>query len=335
MDIIEVKQKWPKDYMRIDYSLGDICNFQCWYCWPESTAAIYKWPDLELVKKNLSHLLDYYIQNTEKKRFEISVLGGEVTHWKYFIDFMKYFKERYDIRFTIITNGSKSLDWWKEAEPYLDYVYVSHHQRFSKKEHTRDLLDYLYEKNTIAVSGILMDPTCWDDCIETIEYFKKSKHKWSIRYTQLIHKEVNYTEDQKKVISKLRARSANLFYFFRNNPSPRMSPKVVYENKKTKSVKDNHIILERMNNFNGWDCNLGIDWLAIKIDGTLSGTCTNPLYKDPKSYNLYDLDFTEKFNPVITSSICKQTGCWCGFECAMPKKRIADTKQTIIPIHPI
>jgi len=334
MEIIEVKQKRPKDYLRIDYSLGDICNFQCWYCWPEAHAAVQKWPDLELVKKNLSYLLDYYIAHTEKRRFEISVLGGEVTHWKYFIEFMKYFKERYDIRFTIITNGSKSLEWWKEAKKYLDYVYVSHHQRFSKKEHNRDLLDYLYNQNIIAVSGVLMDPNCWEDCMETIEYFKKSKYSWSIRYVQLIHEKVSYTEEQNTIIAKLRARNANIFYFLKNNPSPRTNTKIVYENGKTQSVKDNHIILQRINNFKNWECSLGVDWLAIKINGDISGTCGNLLYKKENTYNLYDVDFSKKFKPEITKTICTQTGCWCGFEANMAKRKIKNNdNKKVIPIY--
>ena len=92
MEIIEVKQNWPKGYFRIELSLGDICNYQCWYCWPEATAAKHKWPDFILLTKNLSFLLDYYIKNTDKRKFEISLLGGESTHWKDFIPFIKYFK---------------------------------------------------------------------------------------------------------------------------------------------------------------------------------------------------------------------------------------------------
>lgn len=335
-NIVEVKQKWPKDYLRIDFSVGDICNFQCWYCWPEAHAANHKWPDYDLLVKNLSAMLDYYIAHGGKKRFEFCLLGGEVTHWGRFLDFIKYFKTNYDCIFNLITNGSKKFDWWVEIAPYLDYVAISHHQEFSKVEHNRKVLDHLYEQGVIGLTTVLMDPNRWDDCLESIEYYKKSKHRWSIRYGDLIHKDVNYTEDQKKVIEKVRARSANPLWFLWNNKLPMISPRVVYENGKKKRITDTDLILYRQNNFKGWECNLGIDWLAIKIDGSLSGSCSNPLYKNLEKYNLYDINFPEKFTPTITPAICLQDGCWCGFETNMPKKKIASQHtQRIIPIHKI
>lgn len=333
MEIIEVKQKWSEEYMRIDFFVGDICNFQCWYCWPESTAAEYKWPDFDLLTKNLSGLLDYYIANTKKRKFEFCLLGGEVTHWSRFLDFITYFKTNYDCIFNLITNGSKKLDYWVKATPYLDHVLVSHHQQFSNIEHNRKLLDHFYENGVIGVTNVLMDPFRWDDCLKSIEYYKKSKHRWSIRYTELIHEKIKYTEDQKNLIKKVRARSANPFWFWKNNKLPIYRPKVVYDNLKIKRVSDADIMLRRLNYFKGWECNLGIDWLAIKINGSLSGNCGNLLYLDAKKYNIYDEDFIDKFKPKITHSICTQDGCWCNFETNMPKRKTQGIEnKKFIPI---
>lgn len=333
-DIKEIKQKWPKDYLRIDFSVGDICNFQCWYCWPEAHAAEYKWPDFDLLVKNLSYLLDYYIENTEKKRFEICMLGGEVTHWPRFLDFINYFKTNYNCIINLITNGSKKISWWEKAAPFLDYVLVSHHQKFSKIDHNRELLDLLYEKNVIGVVTVLMDPTEWEGCLQSIEFYKKSKHKWSIRYGQLIHDQVNYTEEQKKVIQKLRARRANIFWFLFNNKLPRISPTIIYENNKKITVPDNYIMLNRLNNFNGWECNVGLDWFAIKIDGSISGTCGNPLFREHQKFNLYSDNFTTVFKPKIAPTTCLQSGCWCGLETNMPKrKKDTSSSKKIIPIY--
>jgi organic radical activating enzyme len=334
MQIKEVHQTWPSDYLRIDISLGDICNFQCWYCWPEAHAAEHKWPDYDLLVKNLSHMLDYYIKHTNKKRFEFCMLGGEVTHWSKFLDFIRYFKERYDCIFNLISNGSKKLSWWKEAAPYLDYVLISHHQKFSKVEHNRDLLDFLYEQGIIGVTTILMDPTEWEGCLETAEYYKKSKRRWSIRYGELIHKDVNYTHEQKAVIANVRARSSNPLWFWRYNKIPRTDTYVTDMHGKRKKVTDNYIRLNRLNEFKGWECDVGVDWLAIKIDGLVKGTCGNMLYNDTEAFNIYDADFTDKFAPIITPTICTQSGCWCGFDTNMPKRKVDfTTKYKVIPIH--
>lgn len=333
-EIIEVKQKWPDDYLRIEFSAGDICNFQCWYCAPDLHAAEYKWPDYDTLIVNLSHMLDYYLEHTNKKRFEFCMLGGEITHWPKFLDFMQYFKERYTCIFNLISNGSKKISWWEKAAPYLDYVLISHHQKFADAHHNAKVLDLLYEQGVIGVVTVLMDPTEWDGCLDAVEVYKTSKHRWSIRYGEVIHPTVKYTDEQKALIETVRARRPNIFWFLWNNKTPRLNPKVVDVDYKTTKVSDSYIILNRLNEFYGWECNLGVDWLAIKIDGTVTGTCSNPLYKEAVTYNIYDKDFRSKFTPTIGPSLCVQTKCWCGFDASMPKRKIDfTTKHKVIPIH--
>jgi organic radical activating enzyme len=319
MEIIEVKQNWPNGYFKIEVTLGDICNYQCWYCWPHAHAAKYKWPDFNLLTNNLSHLLDYYIKNTDKKKFEIALLGGESTHWKEFIPFIKYFKERYDCIFTLITNGSKKLDWWKEAVQYLDQITISHHQKFCDINHLRELADLIYESNVLVSMTVLMDPKLWNECLESIEFYKKSRRRWSIRMHEVLQDEISYTQDQLNIISKLRARSSNPFYFLRVNKMYRSEVAVIDSNNKKHNVTDNHLLHNRLNNFEGWDCGLGVDWISIKVDGIITGACGNTLYNLDSFYNIYDVDFIKKYQPTISSTICKQKACWCGTEINMSK----------------
>jgi hypothetical protein len=145
---------------------------------------------------------------------------------------------------------------------------------------------------------------------------------------------VNYTPEQKLVIEKVRARTANPLWFWWHNKTPRTIPYIIDTNGKKKKVTDKHILLKRLNNFEGWECNVGVDWFAIKIDGTISGICSNALYKDAVKFNIYDTEFPNNFKPTIAPSICTQSGCWCGFETNMPKRKIDFTNNyKVIPIH--
>lgn len=326
MEITEVKQNWPSDLMRIDLTLGNFCNYKCWYCWPGCNSGTHKWPDFELFTDNLCHLLDHYLNTTHKKRFDIHVMGGEITHWPKFFDLIKFFKDRYDCIFTLTTNASKSLEWWEKATPFLDYVIISSHHQFCDPYHVRDVADLLYEKNIIVTLSVLMDPTAWDTCIEHVEIYKKSRRCWSIRYLEVISNIITYTDQQRKTLGNLRARNASLFWFLRNNKSYRSSVKVIDSKGKKHRVGDQSIVLDRMNNFKGWQCNVGVDWVAVKFDGTVVGICGNMLYSDNIVYNIFEKDFKERFNPEIKTSICDRNECWCMFEANMPKKRI-------IPIH--
>jgi organic radical activating enzyme len=320
-EIIEVKQNWPSKYFRLDLSLGNICNFKCWYCFPGCNTGTISYPDFDLLVKNVSYLFDYYAEHAGKKKFIINLVGGEPTHWKRFIDFVKYFKEHYDCAFTMHTNASKKLDWWEQAAPHLDSVSISHHQEFANKEHNRAVADLLYEHKVIATVQVLMDPHRWDECIESIEYFKNSRHRWAIKMEEVRHPTINYTEEQKEVIGKLRMRRANPIFFLMNNNVLPSKPKVIDVNKKAHKIVDNTLVLNRMNKFKGWDCSLGVHWLDVRPDGTLGGTCRNMLFNDSATYNILDEDFTEKFQPAITSTICHTDECWCSFETNMPKKK--------------
>ena len=335
MNIIEVKQNFPKNTIRVDITLGNYCNYKCWYCWPGSNEGTHKFPDYDIMVKNLSYLLDYYLANSDKTVFDFNLLGGEATHWPKFIEFVSYFKQRYNCIFTLTTNASKSLDWWGKATPYLDYVAISSHREFSDKAHLREVADYLYKQKTIVVMLQLMDPTAWDQCMADIEYYKASKYSWAIRYVEIVDiQNVNYTKEQKNIISKLRARRANIFWFLMNNKSYRSKVTVIDSNNKKHSLSDNDILLDRINNFKGWECNAGVDWIAIKMDGHLAAICNNKIFGQEVPYNLYNLNFQQEFNPVIAPTICEKDGCWCTFETNMPKRKVSNiNNKKIIPIY--
>ncbi len=335
MEIIEVKQNWSDDLMRIDLTIGNYCNYKCWYCWPGCNEGNLRWPEFETFTKNLSHLLDHYINTTNKRKFDFHIMGGEITHWPKFFELIKYFKERYDCIFTLTTNGSKKLSFWEKAAPYLDYVSISTHHEFCDPEHVRNVADLLYEKNVIVNTIVLMDPNAWYKCLGIVEYLKQSRNKWSIRYLEIIHDTVNYTDEQKKVFKKLRARKPNLWWFFKNNKSYRSKVKVTDSNGKKHNMGDEAIILQRLNNFKGWECTVGVNWIAVKADGTVSGICSNGLYKNHETFNIFQDDFVEKFNPTIEPTICTQNNCWCLYEANMNKRKVTQNGRKVIPIHAV
>jgi MoaA/NifB/PqqE/SkfB family radical SAM enzyme len=326
MDIVEIKQTWPKDFFRIDLYIGNICNYKCWYCFPGSNEGTYKWPDFDLYVKHVSHILDYYLEHTDKKKFQIHLLGGEVTHWPRFIDFIKHFKSKYTCVFSLATNGSKKLEWWKKAAPYLDRISISHHQAFSDKSHNRNLADYLYSQNILVNIQVMMDPPLWNDCIQSVEFYKESKYSWGIRYIEVIHNQASYNKEQRQLLNSLMARKPNIFYFLRTSNINSIKTYAVDQQGKKHKMHDQQLTVERLNTFTGWQCNLGVDWLNIKFDGTVAGICGNGLYATDERFNIFDTDFIENFQPKITTSVCKKPACWCTFETNMSKKKV-------IPIH--
>jgi hypothetical protein len=81
--------------------------------------------------------------------------------------------------------------------------------------------------------------------------------------------------------------------------------------------------------FKGWECNVGVDWLAVHANGEISGICRNGLYEDGITYNLFDTNFKEVFLPKIVPTICVVENCWCIFEVNMPKRKVIPIKAEI------
>ena len=76
--IKEVINNYPSNFLRIEYMLGNVCNYKCNYCFPGCNDGNIKWPDINIVKTNLSHLLDHYVSKGRNK-FELYLVGGEPT----------------------------------------------------------------------------------------------------------------------------------------------------------------------------------------------------------------------------------------------------------------
>lgn len=322
MEIVSIHNNWKDEVLYIDVNLGSVCNYKCWYCWPGSNNGDVKFPDFELIKKNLSHLIRYYENNSPKKVFDIHFCGGEPSHWPKLTEFIKYLKENHNVLISMTSNGSKKMDWWEKAAPYFDRVHLSAHHEFTDIETFRNVCDYLYTKNVIVGVSVMMDPFAWDKCMDMVEYFKKSKKRWTIRYVEIIDPKIEYTEEQQNILKNYRARQCNIFWFLKNNKHYRSKVRAKDINGKTHKFNDGEILLYKLNNFKGWECSVGYNWVAINKWGNISGTCQQLLYGEDKLYNIYDANFTEIFHPKIAPAICSKTSCVCSIETVMPKRKI-------------
>lgn len=331
MNLVKIHNNWRKDTLYIDINLGNYCNHKCWYCWPESNLGTHKFPDLEILKTNITHLIDYYKNNTDKKIFDVHFCGGEPTHWKDLPEFIKFLKEKFNCLISMTSNGSKKMEWWKVNGKYFNRIHMSCHHEYVNLEEFRNICDYLYDINVVASASVMMDPFAWDKCINIVEYLKKSRRQWTIRYVDIIDPTVKYTDEQQKILLKHRARRVNLWFFWKNNKYYRSKVTVTDDKGKKYKFQDNEIILKKLNNFYGWECTAGVNWVDVSMKGVISATCHQQLYGEQSFYNLYDLDFVKKFNPKIQPVICTKTSCVCGIESVMPKKRINNKK--IIPIY--
>lgn len=292
-------------------SIGNICNYQCWYCFKGAHEGNHKWFDYDILIKNTDRLLNWYMQQG-KTTFDIHFVGGEPTHWPKLLDYITYLKTNYNCLISMTSNGSKKIELWQKFSMYFDKIHLSYHHRQSNIDSFIKVADLLYKNKVIVSASAMMDPSAWNECMLAVGKMKKSKHRWTIRYAEILSNK-EYTEDQRQILHKHKARSANPFWFYLNNKYK--ATKVRVDNK---HVPDNHLLVNKLNKFKDWQCNLGIDWIHVGPNGELSGTCGEILFGREKNYNFRRKSFYRKFNPTLQPVICTKTECLC-----MPETNIS------------
>jgi organic radical activating enzyme len=327
MELIKVESNLDKDLLRIELFLSNVCNYKCWYCYPGSHEGTHGWPEFSNIKENLSYLLDYYKTHQGKKKFLLHIIGGEPTIWKELGEFAKYFKNEYNCLISISSNGSRNIKWWNEYGHYFDHVMLSCHYERIDTDHIKEVGDLLYNKNVMVNAMVLMDPANWYTCKDIIAKLKTSKRRWFISAVEIQHTTIKYTKEQQSYISSPIKRFANIWYFLRYKKTPKTMPTIFYGNTK-KKVKTNYISLFGLNKFFGWSCDLGIDTFFIDKTGDLQGACGERLFDLDFKYNIFDLDFKDKFTPTIVPTTCSQHTCNC-------QPEINCNKRKIIPLVPV
>ena len=325
-EIVQVLTDKKQDHLRIEYMVGNYCNYKCWYFGPHANGGTHRWhKDVDFLLDNFRHLFDYYIKHG-KTNFELNYVGGEPALWPEIGKFTKALKKDYDVFVTMTTNGSRTLRWWEQNAHHFDKIRFSCHPEFVDIDHYIKVLDLVYSKGIGMNALILMDPTNWDKSVELIERCKTSKYPWFINAMEVFSQH-QYTEEQRKYISKNIKRRAPIWWIMKHENIFSSSPKVKYENGKTKKINRNYLSLNDKNYFKGWVCNLGLESINIQKDGRIAGACHNKLFGMRDYYNIYDINFKEKFNPRLIPAVCEMDRCWC-----QPEQLL--TKSKLSSLHP-
>ena len=311
MNITEIRSLQDSDELRIRWLVSNTCNFKCQYCTTHDGDWKVKQP-LWLVVQNFKHLINFYKEKAGKKKFIIELSGGEPTLWK-LLDMFMIKMSSDDVKIRLVSNGSRTLRWWKQYAHLMDKVNFSFHHVDGNIENFIKVVDEVDRQGIPCNVNLMMDPKHWDKCIYALEYMKKHrKRKWIILAKPLFSidgYDVEYTPEQKEFLKNPWKSWPGITWLFRNIKSRgRKESVVTIENKKRK-VYPTFFTTNRIDNFQGWTCDLEFENLYIHWDGKIMGSCGQKLFNN--NANIFDMDFTEKFNPILKSVVCSRSCCNC------------------------
>jgi MoaA/NifB/PqqE/SkfB family radical SAM enzyme len=320
-----------KNRLTIDYELGNRCNYKCNYCTPDSYSGTHAWPDVDVVKKNIVSLINYYSNNLPIDNIRLTLSGGEPTLWRDLGEFAKYIHNNTDnkkVRIKLLTNGSRTLRWWEEYADYFTHIGISIHHEAVDVDHIIKLSEILNKKRVSFITEVLMDLPAWDKCVSIVDKLLNTNNRFMVSAKPVYFngQVSNYSIDQQKYLKTSLKRFPSLKNFIANYNklfSKIPTIKTTFDDGSTiKTKNENYFVLNMLNRFNGYECDLGVSSMFIDKNGRITGACFQKLYNEDFYYNINDVDFSEKFKPNLVPVICTKNICPCVGENIIPKRKI-------------
>lgn len=279
----------------IDWVLGNYCNFQCSYCFPNANTGTCRVPRLDInLKRNIFHLLDQ-IDSTGKKKVSFHFGGGEPTLYRDIIPLMEFVYPLGYISF--VSNGSRTVRWWKQNVQYINHILFSYHSEYTDLIHMMNVIETIQDNVDINVH-VMVNPNLFDKCIYAYKTLSSKFLNVDIQLKLLREdgRTITYTEEQSKIINE-------------NLSKPESKPSATVNCEGTESNFKLHHIKDLSGNFTGYKCYAHHDFLQIDKRGNVGEMSCGQTFTTRA--NMYSKNFIDKFTLPKSYVKCQQEICGC------------------------
>jgi len=301
----------PSNIFQIDWTVSNICNYNCYYCADDAKIGNYTWPDIEVVSKILHKIKKLH----PHKLFSYNLLGGELTLWKDFIRFISTIRDiTPNCNIRLLTNGRMPSTYWEKNGYKFDSVQFSFHARQTNVNDFVQNLKFCSCKDINVF--LMMDPQYWDKCIMAFNLIKE-------QVTNVRNVAAKPIDNRAKSYqSKLTLYTQNQIDWMKNNKitlpiKKSLEKKIVgiYKDKNKKIVDPFQLILNKETAWKGWTCNIGVDKLSFRPNGEITGGsgCLVGGVLGNWRENILN---TYKLKPIK----CDKDYCFCGSDIEISKK---------------
>lgn len=246
------------NWFLVSWTLSNKCNYRCSYC-PQHLHSGYTgqplWTTVERFIKNFS---------VPGKEICYRISGGEPTYYKHFIDMAKAIKNSGHI-FSFLTNGSQSVEYYSEINPYTDGLILSYHHEYCDVKHFVEIANLMNGK---VVVNLMLTPDNFNEIMNVAQYMYDNAPNMLIWpkivldksvANNISNKVVNYTTEQKKIIKD--------WPYKRVIDDHKLHRGGLLYN--DKPITANDLILRDLNVHTNWQCYGGIDMINIDMWGNM------------------------------------------------------------------
>jgi len=170
-----IETRLQRPYKHITWECTTVCNYSCSYCWPDCHNGKYRWPTDDQTDKLISYITEF----SAGDQIVLDIMGGEPTLWPQLKKFCSLINNFSSITFS--TNGSRTLNYWKNFDAPIDHLLFSFHPEFASVEHFIKILKEIQDRFHITVL-ILYHPDYLDKCENLFNCIDIEKIRVNVSY---------------------------------------------------------------------------------------------------------------------------------------------------------
>tara|TARA_B110000495_G_scaffold172403_1_gene161306 strand:+ start:114 stop:1016 length:903 start_codon:yes stop_codon:yes gene_type:complete len=246
------------DWFLVSWTLSNKCNYSCDYCPEHLHSGSTGQPRWETVKR----FVEKFTRPGKKICYRLS--GGEPTYWKHFLDLAKLVKEQ-GHTFSFITNGSQTVEYFKEISEYTGGIIISYHPKYANLKH---IIDIANNVNCSVAINLMMVQDQFDELVDTAKFLYENTETLAI-WPKVILDKSNIDSISNEVV----AYTPKQLGIIKNWPYFR--PHNVYHLHRGELLLDelpvdaNDLITTGKNKFLGWECWAGVHMINIDMWGNM------------------------------------------------------------------
>lgn len=304
----------PMDNIRVQWNMGNQCNFECAYCPSILHDGSRPWLDLDIYLKTVEKICSHY--NALNKRVDFEIIGGEVTVMRGFEDIIRKISE-YHTHSVVFTNASRTVNWWSKAKDYLDGVVITWHPLSMSKEHLVNVINEIKHDVTIDINiaGIAGQVEQLGQDVEDLRnlFLDCERNRYDnvsicvkTMYAKLLGRNSKqetywpYTEEELEILRRpgIKPRPCPPPDPNASQPPPpdptAWMTEFLYDDGTAKYVQSHQIINEGLNSFKGMRCHLGFESVNIDASGDIySSWCGAKHFGNISNLDSWGLPLTE------------------------------------------
>ena len=296
----KVTSAWPhQEQLKVEWNIGKRCNYDCTYC-PASIHDQYSpHTPIDVLERTVDRLCAL------GKPLRISLTGGEPAVHPQIEDLLEYMKRKGVFWVNLTTNGTRPAQWYILNEIYFNHIVFSLHFEHDWKRVFRTINQFYDETERDFLVNVMAHHNHMDDVRFVVQRLQEVGIKYAVR-------RIRWTEGDHNIFDDLKYAGTDLEWLLAQESTAKPNTVIWRSPRDPQYLHANDVIKQHLNQFNGWQCNAGIESLMINWDGEVHrATCR----VGGSLGNIYEGDVTLPLAPVT----CTRDWCTCAADIPLTK----------------